>query len=74
MVSRTTAFNFDSTGKSAQDIGAELGVRYLVWERNSRPKAAFLQPKPEFMAHFKEIERNFDGFRIFVRRGSEPTR
>jgi hypothetical protein len=52
----------------------ELGVRYVLWPRHSRPKAAFLQPRAGFIARFEEIERNLDGFRIFVLRDAEATR
>lgn len=50
VVSRTTAFNFDSTGKSAQDIGAELGVDYILegavrWGIDQEPPTVRITPQ-----------------------------
>jgi hypothetical protein len=51
----------------------KLGVRYLLWERHSRPKPDFLRPKAEFVADFEEIEKDLHGFRVFVLRDSRST-
>jgi serine/threonine-protein kinase len=50
VVSRTTAFNFDSTGKSARDIGRDLNVDYIVegavrWGADQEPPVIRITPQ-----------------------------
>jgi TolB-like protein/DNA-binding winged helix-turn-helix (wHTH) protein/Flp pilus assembly protein TadD len=50
VVSRTTAFNYDSSGKSAGDIGRELGVQYILegavrWTADRDPATVRITPQ-----------------------------
>jgi TolB-like protein/DNA-binding winged helix-turn-helix (wHTH) protein/Flp pilus assembly protein TadD len=50
VVSRTTAFNYDSAGRSAPEIGAELGVDYIVegavrWSSGGDPQMVRITPQ-----------------------------
>lgn len=50
VVSRTTAFNLDTTGKSVRDIGRELGVEYIVegavrWSSGREPPTVRITPQ-----------------------------
>ncbi len=50
VVSRTTAFNLDTTGKSVRDIGRELGVEYILegavrWSTGGEPTTVRITPQ-----------------------------
>ncbi len=50
VVSRTTAFNYDATGKSARDIGRDLDVDYILegavrWSGDTHPSVVHVTPQ-----------------------------
>ncbi|MCG6928301.1 MAG: hypothetical protein LJF30_23700 [Acidobacteria bacterium] len=45
-----------------------LGVRYLLVQKGATPRLRFLRPGQVFLARFREVCNDLDGFRVFVLR------